>query len=137
MTRTNIITRAMQFAYERHDGQMRDDGVPFITHPAKVAQIVSQVTNDENIIAAAWLHDTIEDTNTTHEELVKEFNKDIADLVLEVTKDKTHPETTFPNLHTQRGVMLKFADRLSNLADMEGWSQRKKDWYATTKSRFW
>lgn len=134
----NIITRARLFAYEAHDGQFRDDNTtPFITHPAKVAQVIAQVTEDENLIASAWLHDTIEDTNTTYEQLVETFNKDIADLVVEVSKVKGNPETKFPNLHTQRGVMLKFADRLSNLSDMDSWTESKKTWYATVKSRFW
>lgn len=131
-----FINKAKQFAIQRHEGQVRSDGAPFIEHPAKVVQIISQVTNDENLIASAWLHDTIEDTDTTYAELVKEFNKDVADLVIEVTKDKNHRDTKFPNLHTQRGIQLKFADRLSNLSDMKDWKEDKKQRYLD-KSRFW
>lgn len=133
---TNIIRKARQFAHKAHEGQFRSDGIPFITHPAKVVEILTAVTNDENILAAGWLHDVIEDCGVTHEELVKEFNQDVADLVWELTKDKAHPDSEFPHLHTQRGITMKFADRLSNVSDMHGWPQERKQAYLDD-SKFW
>jgi myo-inositol-1(or 4)-monophosphatase len=137
--KNNIIRRAIAFAFEAHDGQYRDnkESVPYITHPAQTAQILMQVTNDQELIAAAWLHDTIEDTNTTYEELRELFGKRVADLVLEVTNKKNPDKSSyFPNLKTQDGAILKFADRLSNLSDMSGWSDKRKAAYIK-KSTFW
>lgn len=134
-----MISKAKMFAFKKHEGQTYDDGKPFIVHPEAVAEIISLVApNDENLIAAAWLHDTIEDTATTHEELMREFNKDIADLVSEVTHrgEKDHYGYYFPNLKTQRGIMLKFADRLSNISHMDIWDEARQRHYLK-KSRFW
>lgn len=134
-----VPERARLFAVRKHDGQFRDDGVtPYMIHPAQVARILMQVTHDTNLIAAGYLHDTIEDTDTTYEELVAEFGQDIADLVMEVTQEgqKDNVGFYFPRLHTQRGIMLKFADRLSNLADMEAWSEERRQHYLK-RSKFW
>ena len=133
---SDIIQRAKDFATERHHGQLRDGGAPFITHPMQTAQILSLVTSDENLIAAGWLHDTIEDTDTTYTELVATFNSDIADLVMEVTQEGTSGNRYFPHLHTRRGIMLKFADRLTNISDMKDWSNQRKQKYLAD-STFW
>lgn len=136
-----LLNRARQYAADAHAGQYRDDGKPFINHPITVARILlaafPDAEVDQNLIAAAYLHDTIEDTATTYEDLIREFDQDIADLVMEVTHegDETHG-FYFPRLHTQRGIMLKFADRLSNIADMQSWSDDRKAHYLK-KSKFW
>lgn len=128
-----IQERARRFAINVHVGQYRDDGyTPFSDHPVMTAQILEQVTDDPNLIAAAYLHDIIEDTEVDEHQLRQAFNDDVVDLVLEVTKVGKH----FPNLKTRRGVMLKFADRLSNLSDMTGWDEDKRQWYIK-KSTFW
>lgn len=133
---TNIIRKAQLYATKAHEGQFRSDGLPFISHPAKVVEILTAVTQDENVLAAAWLHDTIEDCGISREELAAEFNQDIADLVWELTKDKSHPDSEFPHLHSQRGITMKFADRLSNVSDMAGWPAERKQAYLDD-SRFW
>lgn len=61
-------------------------GLPYIVHPEAVDEIISNITDDEDIIAAAWLHDIVEDTDTTIDDVKSEFNKRIAKLVSEVTK---------------------------------------------------
>lgn len=135
----SIIEVAKSIAYVAHDGQKRDDGMPFITHPEKVAQIIALVApDDENLIAAAWLHDTIEDADMRHEYLDVVFGSDVADLVHEVTQEGRRDSHGhyFPRLHTQRGIMLKFADRLSNISDMNGWDEKRKSHYLR-KSKFW
>jgi GTP pyrophosphokinase len=124
--------QAQQFATYKHQGQLRDDGVNYIFHPAKVAEIISLVSYDEELIAAAWLHDTVEDTETTVQELGEIFGSRVAALVQEVTKE----DGKFPNLHSREGVILKFADRLSNLADMKTWSPERQQRYIN-KSNFW
>jgi (p)ppGpp synthase/HD superfamily hydrolase len=133
-----VIQKAAYFATEAHRGQKRDDGFPFISHPIQVATILEQVTDDENLIAAALLHDVIEDTEIDYDNLRDVFGEDIADLVNEVTHEGS-PDSQgfyFPRLKTQRGIMLKFADRLSNLSDMRSWDIKRRDHYLK-KSKFW
>lgn len=134
--KTELIDRAFKFAYTAHSGQLDDAGKPFIKHPVQVANILMCVTDDANLIAAAALHDTLEDTETTHADLVREFGQDIADLVAEVTSTEIEGQKVFPALRTQRGIMLKFADRLSNISRMESWSEDRKKAYLD-KSKFW
>lgn len=133
-----LIHRAHAFAAEAHLDQKRDDGTPYITHPELVADLIKQVTDDPAMIAAAYLHDTIEDTDVTYEDILERFGKDVADLVHEVTHegDDTNGHY-FPRLHSERGVMLKFADRLSNLSTMGGaWPEKRRKHYLK-KSKFW
>jgi len=74
------------FAMEAHAGQTRKyTGEPYHKHPFAVAMLVAGVTNDDNMVAAALLHDVLEDTLATYDELVNAFGIDVADLVLEVT----------------------------------------------------
>lgn len=129
-------TDAMVFAVKAHDGQLRDDGVAFIVHPAQVAQIISNVTNDEDIIAAAWLHDVVEDTSVSYEVIVSRFGQRVADLVMEVTHERSQLGNFFPRLKTREGIMLKFADRLSNISDMKSWDAKRQAHYLR-KSKFW
>ena len=81
------IRQAYEFARDHHGTQMRKDGSPFITHPLAVAQIVAEELHlDSESIEAALLHDTIEDTEATHEQLAKLFSPTVADLVEGVSK---------------------------------------------------
>lgn len=134
-----LLWEADGYAEKAHEGQFRDDGVtPYMTHPRQVATIIAQVTDDENMIAAALLHDVIEDTAITYEDLVIDFGEDIANLVNEVSHEGK-PDSKgyyFPRLKTQRGIMLKFADRLSNLSDMASWDEKRREHYLR-KSKFW
>lgn len=133
-----FILKAMGFAMEKHAGQKDDAGQDFIIHPMQTAAMIGIVnSHDTNLVAAAWLHDTLEDTDTTYEELVKEFNKDVADLVNEVTHEGDKKTGYyFPRLHTKRGVQLKYADRLSNLSRMSVWPEERQEDYLKV-SRFW
>jgi len=129
-----IVERAEVFATAAHAGQFRTDDKPFIEHPRKTAEILMTITDDANLIAAGWLHDTIEDCGMTYELLRDEFNDDVAELVALVSH--TAPNT-YPGLKdNRRAVILKFADRLSNLSDMAGWSSGKRGKYIL-KSMFW
>ena len=78
----DITQKAHDFAVKKHGKTLDDSGLPYINHPITVASLIRMVSNDENLISAAYLHDTIEDTETTYDELVREFNQDIADLVM-------------------------------------------------------
>ena len=93
MNDTVLITRALHFAAERHSNQRRKGRAqePYINHLAEVAELVGHATEgkDANLVVAALLHDTIEDTATLPEELASIFNRDVAELVQEVTDDKS------------------------------------------------
>jgi (p)ppGpp synthase/HD superfamily hydrolase len=118
---------------------MRDDGTAFVFHPLRVADYLTFACPDDiNLICAGALHDILEDTQTSYDELEHAFNTDIASLVREVTKYKPdkNKAATFPNLKTRRGILLKFFDRADNLSDLKGWDDKKIKWYLKS-SKFW
>jgi (p)ppGpp synthase/HD superfamily hydrolase len=122
-----MIAKARDFATKAHGdiGQVRKyTGDPYIIHPASVAKRVSKVSNDENLVVAAWLHDTVEDTEATLEDIQNEFGKDIHDLVESLTDistpkdgnrakrkeiDRQHTALGSPGAHT-----VKLADLIDN-----------------------
>jgi GTP pyrophosphokinase len=129
--------KALEFAAEKHKGQLDDQGRPyFFAHIVQVHGLLNEVTDDEEVLCAGLLHDVIEDTDTTYEELIHEFNKEIADLVMELTYEGNESGRYFPRLSTRKAVMVKFADRLSNLARMVDWPG---DWQQDylNESKFW
>ena len=127
------IRQAYEFARDHHGTQMRKDGSPFITHPLAVAQIVAEELHlDSESIEAALLHDTIEDTEATHEQLAKLFSPTVADLVEGVSKlTRVHytskEEEQMENLRKMlmamskdiRVILIKISDRLHNMRTME------------------
>lgn len=125
--------KAKKYCKEKHKGQTYNGG-PFWKHPFQTAKILKTVTKDKNLIVAGYLHDILEDTDTSYNELEQAFGSDITDLVVEVTQAAWND---FPNLKTRRGVMLKFADRLSNITNSENWSEEQRNRYIFQKSKFW
>ena len=83
---TKLIKRAYDFAKEKHGDQLRRSGEPYIIHPVQVAYILATLGLDASTIAAALLHDVIEDTDVTLQGLSKEFSQEIAEMVDGVTK---------------------------------------------------
>lgn len=77
----DMINKAFQKAKQLHQGQKRKDGAPYISHPVEVALILAKLNFDENVVAAALLHDTIEDCSYTPEQMKNEFNETIFNLV--------------------------------------------------------
>ena len=133
------IEKAYDFAKEKHKDQKDDLGKDYFeTHLLKVYDILKNVTKDENVLSAGLLHDTIEDTNTTYKELIKEFGEIIADLVNEVTNEGEADEKGFyfPRLKSKEAILIKFADRLSNISRMENWNEKRIEQYLR-KSKFW
>lgn len=134
-----MLVDAHDFAKEKHKGQKDDDGKDYFeAHCMQVYNILCSVTVDEELLSAALLHDTIEDTDTTYDELVEKFGKEVADLVNEVTQEGKADENGFyfPRLHSKKGIMLKFADRLSNTSRMDSWNEKRQAHYLK-KSKFW
>ena len=127
------IRAAYEFAAAAHQGQLRKDGSPFVTHPLAVAQIVAEELHlDSESIEAALLHDTIEDTSATHEDIAKQFSPTVADLVEGVSKlTRVHytskAQEQMENLRKMllamskdiRVILIKVSDRLHNMRTME------------------
>ena len=132
MMKKSILRKALEFATKKHWGQTYGDH-EFIMHPIEVARLLEGLGQSEEVIAAGYLHDTLEDTDTTYEELVKRFGYRVANRVFEVTKTGYN---TFPNLFTLEGVLILMASRICNLSHMEDWEDRDKNLYIA-KSRFW
>lgn len=132
-------TRAMKFAKEKHKGQLDDTGKDYFdAHLMPVMQSVARIIPDRDVVIAAVLHDTLEDTDTTYEELVKEFGVTVADLVNEVTDEgeKDQYGKYFPRLKTKYGILIKLIDRASNISRMESWSDKRQEHYLK-KTKFW
>jgi len=121
-----LIARALDFAARKHVSQRRKGLAeePYFNHLAEVARLLAEATDgeDANLVAAGLLHDTIEDQGVLHEDLVSAFNQDIADLVREVTDDKSLEKDERKRLQVERAPhksdrakMLKIADKTTNL----------------------
>src|ERR1700690_3610064 len=133
-----LFLRAYDYAQLAHGNQLDDDGRPYIEHLIQVMKILQNVTDDEEVLAAGMLHDTLEDTDTDYADLLLRFGKRVADLVLEVThegKGGDHIGYYFPRLKSREAILIKFADRLSNLTRMSSWNQKRQDHYLR-KSKF-
>ena len=132
-----IVEKAMIYARQKHQGQKYGDGDYFENHCMKVYEIIKLIKpDDECLQAAALLHDILEDTNTSSEELQEQFNDDIAFLVYQVTNPSKTKKNYFPKLRCKRAHMLKFADRLCNISRMDNWSINKQEEYLAN-SQFW
>ena len=136
---TQRLYRAFTYADAEHKGQLRKDGTPYITHPLAVAEIVADLGLDADSVIAALLHDTIEDTNATHEEVAKQFGETVAALVEGVTKLSrvqytSKEEEQMENLRKMfmamaqdiRVILIKICDRLHNMRTMEYQSPAKQ-----------
>lgn len=135
----NIINNAWLFAKEKHNGQLDDDGKSYFeAHLIPVSNLIRIVTNDPDLIATALLHDILEDTNVTYEQLKWGFNERIANLVLELTHEGTDDNYGyyFPRLKSKEAIMIKLADRLSNISRMGSWDIARQNHYLE-KTRFW
>ena len=122
--------QALKFATKAHAGQTRSDGSDYIRHPERVAAIVKQFKQSHNLdalMSAAYTHDTIEDTNTTKEDLEKLFGALVASLVQELTSDKeeiakvgkTEYLSQKMKKMTSYALVIKLADRLDNVSDLK------------------
>ena len=126
LTGLRLVSGAADFAARRHSGQQRKGrgSEPYVNHLAEVANLLSIVTDatDTELVAAGWLHDTIEDTATTREELAQEFGERVTALVVEVTDDMTLPKQERRQKQivdaprkSPGAKLIKIADKISNI----------------------
>ena len=134
-----LIDRAVDYAREKHKDQKRKDGSPYIIHPLAVAEIVAEIGLDTDAILGALLHDCIEDTDSTYDDIARNFGPTVASLVEGVTKltrveYSTLEEQQMENLRKMfmamskdiRVVLIKIADRLHNMRTMQYQSPEKQ-----------
>ena len=124
-----LILQAVEFAAHKHKDQRRKDeqASPYINHPVKVALVIAEIGNikDPEVLAAAILHDTIEDTDTTAEEIEQHFGKNIRSMVEEVSDDTSLPRAErkqkqvdhAPHISTG-ATLVKLGDKICNVVDL-------------------
>lgn len=146
-----LLAKAIDFAARKHKDQRRKGAAaePYVNHPAEVARLVAEATdgNDAVLVLGAVLHDTIEDTETTRQELEIEFGLEVAALVVELTDDKSLPKARRKELQEEhaphrslRARMIKLADKTSNLRSLAtspptDWDERRMREYFDWASR--
>ncbi|HBR68335.1 MAG TPA: bifunctional (p)ppGpp synthetase/guanosine-3',5'-bis(diphosphate) 3'-pyrophosphohydrolase, partial [Rhodospirillaceae bacterium] len=134
-----IVSRAYDYAKKMHDGQTRASGEPYYTHPVEVASILASMKMDTGTIVTAILHDTLEDTEATYEDLKKTFGVEVADLVNGVSKLTRIESQTVEGKQAEnfrklllamsediRVLLVKLADRLHNMRTMGGLAPEKQ-----------
>ena len=127
-----LIRRAYEYAKKNHGNQCRKSGEPYLIHPVNVAYILATLEVDDESICAALLHDVVEDTPVTHEDLVRDFGESIAEMVAGVTKLGTLRYTTKEEQQVEnyrkmflamgkdiRVILIKLADRLHNMRTLK------------------
>ena len=145
-----LLLKALTFAAHKHRDQRRKDAEasPYINHPIALADVLVNEggVTDVEVLCAALLHDTVEDTATTHEELVDAFGSRIARIVAEVTDDEDLPKAERKRLQIEHAPhlsheakLVKLADKLCNLRDVAerppaGWDlQRRREYFEWAK----
>lgn len=133
------LEEVLRFATEKHKGQKRDNGVDYIIHPIRVAELVDKYKgkesqNREILLAAALLHDTLEDTYTSYRELEENFGEIVASIVQELTTAKYGSKMIGKGLYlaekmqmmTNYALTIKLADRYDNLCDLSNCTEEKQ-----------
>ena len=133
------LSKAFNFAIEAHKNQKRISGAPYVVHPVAVADILAELKLDSATIITGLLHDTIEDTKTTYNVVLKEFGKEVADLVDGVTKISVLEEKVADNSQAEnfrklilatskdiRVLLVKLADRLHNMRTINAFKSENK-----------
>jgi (p)ppGpp synthase/HD superfamily hydrolase len=143
----NLIEKAKAFAKIKHKGQVRRfENKPYYIHPKRVAHILQQFKVSrriEELVCAAYLHDTLEDTDTTFQEIAKEFNNFIAKLVFELTSDDIGVMTSGKGPYllnkminmSNYALAIKLADRIDNVNRINWMPEKFKNKYIT-ETRF-
>ncbi len=132
----DLILKAYEFAKKKHGGQKRKTGEPYIVHPLNVAKILSELGMDAATIIAALLHDVLEDTDTTYEEIKERFGESVASIVEGVTKIgkikyksdqvENYRKLILATAKDPRVIILKLADRLDNMRTLWVFREEKR-----------
>jgi guanosine-3',5'-bis(diphosphate) 3'-pyrophosphohydrolase len=135
----DLLERAFVFASEKHEGQQRRSGEDFVLHPLGVARILAELGRDDTTLAAALVHDVVEDTDVTIEEVRAEFGEDVANLVEGVTKltriqfqsreqaqAENYRKMVMAMAEDYRVILIKLADRLHNMRTIEYLGKQKQ-----------
>jgi (p)ppGpp synthase/HD superfamily hydrolase len=135
MSSSDLVLRAISFAVRAHRHQLRKDNLtPYAAHPMRVCFIVRHLfeVDDEEVLATAVLHDTIEDTNTDYDDLIEEFGVNVATWVGLLSKDKRRPEAEREEEFRQQLIdapwqvhLCKLADLYDNLADSKDLTEKQ------------
>lgn len=138
-TSLELIEKAYNVALKKHEGQYRKSGDPYIQHPIEVAYILATLHTGPNTIAAGLLHDVLEDTNMTKEEMANEFNKEVAEIVDGVTKISklkymtkekalahNHEKLLIAMAKDIRVILVKLVDRLHNMRTIDFQPEEKR-----------
>lgn len=127
LPKTHNWIKALELAKEKHEGQLRDEGTPYFTHLLGTVEILIKEANilEDDVLTVAALHDILEDTDCTYEELKEIFGKDVADSVKLLTRDskngqlfEDYAKTIFENQNFSYIKQVKLADRLHNLRSL-------------------
>jgi len=129
MNNIKTLAQAISFAAKKHKNQKRKgaDGEPYINHPLEVLNLLANIGNveDYDIFITAVLHDTIEDTETTKEEIAELFGEKVCQMVLELTDDKSLPKAERKQLQIEHAPrisvgakQIKLCDKISNIRDI-------------------
>ncbi len=127
MIKMKIEEKAKIFAERAHNGQFRKDGKTlYINHPAEVVRLLKSIgIGDDNILAAAWLHDSVEDSSLTEEEIKKEFNQEIARIVYALTRNIGREDYNNRIKNSDYSIkIIKLADTLHNCLEISGISDK-------------
>ncbi len=150
-TDLKLLVKALDFAANKHRNQRRKnaDAFPYINHPISLVNILCNEVHitDIRVICSALLHDTVEDTEATAEELIIEFGQEISDIVMEVTDDKSitvkqtrkQLQIEHASIISDQAKLIKLADKISNLRDLAEnppatWSiERRREYFDWAK----
>jgi guanosine-3',5'-bis(diphosphate) 3'-pyrophosphohydrolase len=142
MNNLTTLIEAINFAAKKHRREKRKgaDGEPYINHPLEVLNLLTGVgkVEDFDVLIAAVLHDTIEDTETTEEEIKKLYGAKVSKMVMELTDDKTLPKAERKQLQIEHAPkasigakQIKLCDKISNIRDIienppDGWTDKRR-----------
>ncbi len=139
-TDVSLLQKAFDYSYASHEGQFRKSGLPYFDHVIEVAKILADQHMDQTTLVAAFLHDTIEDTGKTYDDISEKFGEDVARLVdgltkisgfefgsLEIKQAENYRKMLLSMIKDIRVIIIKFADRLHNMRTIDSLPPKKQE----------